>query len=526
MNSRTITVIVLAAVLMVLVIGASVAITFLGVANRDKWAIDESWSQPAPSVQSLKITNLAGAAKTDLFVQAGSSIKVFDESGKQAFSQDYPGTLASTMGDTNGDGMQDVIVYYKMPQGSIVAAIKAVEAGPTLWQLAPQGLGEVGRAAAVDFDGTGKYGVVVGDMTGKLVAVSNMGQELWRYELKTSELRGLDTILIGKPQLIAAAETSGSVVALDGKGKVVWTFNASGGLRRMRTYELTGPGQGATLIGGENGMVYALEGATGRTLWTANAGQPVTEIRLAELDGNPGTHELVVGGKNGGVWAYSQTGAQLFSGSVGSKNKVQEIASLDVDSSSREMVAVGAEDGSVTFFDSKGHQLFSHSYSAPINRILADKFMQDRQFLVADNTQLRAVKPSKQTAPIWYSPILAGLLACAVIAGIAVFIASIKPAPTLQISAEQMTVEAQKARRIMLHESIGDLKKMKSTGEIPPESYLARLKDLRAQMADAEANLTKLGVPLQAETIKCPNCGGALDLGTDRCEYCGQVVIT
>ena len=116
MNSRTVTVIVLAAVLMVLVMGAAVAITFLGVANRDKWAIGESWSQPAPSVQSLKITNLIGTAKTDLFVQAGSSIKVFDESGKQAFSQDYAGTLASTMGDANGDGTQDVIVYYKMPQ--------------------------------------------------------------------------------------------------------------------------------------------------------------------------------------------------------------------------------------------------------------------------------------------------------------------------------------------------------------------------------------------------------------------------
>jgi hypothetical protein len=67
---------------------------------------------------------------------------------------------------------------------------------------------------------------------------------------------------------------------------------------------------------------------------------------------------------------------------------------------------------------------------------------------------------------------------------------------------------------------------MQGTGEIPPESYLARLKDLRAQLADAEANLIKLGVPIQAETMTCPHCGGTLQLGTDRCEYCGQVVIT
>ena len=526
MNSRTLTVVILAVVLMVLVMGAAVVITFTGLANRDKWIVGETWSQPAANIQSMKVTNLIGSAKTDLFVQAGNSVKVFDVSGQQVFGKDFPDTLATTMGDVNGDGTQDVIVYYAGGQGSIVAAIKTAEAGPTVWQIAPPGLGTVGRAAAVDFDGTGKYGVVVGDTNGKLVAISNAGKELWRYDMQASELRGLDTILMGKPQLIAAADSGGSVIALDGKGKAVWTFNVPGGLRRMRTYELTGPGQSAVLIGGEGGTVYALEGATGKTLWTANAGQAVTEIRLGELDGNPGTREVVVGGKGGGVWAFSQTGQQLFSGSVGSKNKVQEIASLDVDGSNRDMVVIGAEDGSVTFFDSKGNQILSQSYSAPINRILADKFMKDKQFLVADASQLRALLPSKQTAPFWYSPILAGLLACVVIAGVAFFVASIKPAPTLQISAEQMTVEAQKARRIMLHESIDDLKRMKGTGEIPPDAYLARMKDLRAQLADAEANLIKLGVPLQAETIKCPNCGGMLQLGTDRCEYCGQVVIT
>jgi uncharacterized protein with PIN domain len=120
---------------------------------------------------------------------------------------------------------------------------------------------------------------------------------------------------------------------------------------------------------------------------------------------------------------------------------------------------------------------------------------------------------------------LGGLLACLVIAVVAYAIASLKPAPVLRLSAEEMTAEAQKARRIMLHESINDLKRMKDSGEVPPDAYLARLKDLRGQLAEAEANLIKLGVPLRAETFKCPNCGGALELGTDRCDYCGQTVL-
>ena len=523
MNQRVIITIVLALALMCLVMGVAAAITFTGAVNRDKWAVSETWAQPAASVQSMKVTNMTGAGKTDLFVQAGNTIQIYDASGKLVLGQEFPGTLAATMGDVNGDGTQDILAYYKESQASVATALKA-SGGEAIWKTGLVGLGDVGRAAAVDFDGTGKYGVVVGDTTGKLVAVSESGKERWRYDLKATELRGLDNILIGKTQLIAAADIGGNVVALDGKGKVVWPFTVSGGLRRLRTYELITPGQSAVLLGGETGMLYVLEGSTGKQLWTANAGQAITEIRLAELDGDPGTREVVVGGKKGGVWAYSQTGAQLFAASVGSK--VQEIASLDAEGSGRDVVAIGDESGGVAFLNAQGNRLASKSYSAPINRLLGDKFMDSKRFLVADAAQVRAVKVDKQTAPFWYSPLLAGLLACAVIAVVAFIIGSIKPAPTLQISAEQMTVEAQKARRIMLHESVNDLKRMKTSGEVPPEAYLARLKDLRAQLADAEANLIKLGVPLQAETIKCPNCGGTLDLGTDRCEYCGQVVIT
>jgi outer membrane protein assembly factor BamB len=524
MNSRTLITIVLAIALMVLVMGAAAAITFTGMANRDKWTLSEAWTQPAANVQSLKVTNLTGSAKTDLFVQAGNAIQIYDASGKMALSKEFPGTLAATMGDVNGDGTQDIIAYYKESQTSVVTAIKAA-GGETIWKVALAGLGDVGRAAAIDLDGTGKSGVVVGDLRGKLVALSNDGKERWRYDMNaSSDLRGLDNIITGKAQLIAAADMAGNVVVLNGKGQVVWSYTVADGLRRLRTYELTGPGQSDVLLGSETGTLYALQGSTGKLLWSATLGQAVTEIRLAELDGDPGTREVVAGGKGGGVWAYSQAGARLFAASVG--GKVTEIAALDADGTGHSILAIGDEDGGVTFFDSKGNRLTSKSYQAPVNRILGDKFMQEKQFIVADAAQMRTLTPAKQTAPFWYSPLLAGLLACVVIAVAAFVIGSIKPAPPLQISAEQMSVEAQKARRIMLHESIDDLKRMKGTGEIPPDAYLARMKDLRAQLADAEANLIKLGVPLQAETVKCPNCGGTLQLGTDRCEYCGQVVIT
>jgi hypothetical protein len=280
------------------------------------------------------------------------------------------------------------------------------------------------------------------------------------------------------------------------------------------------------LLGGEDGTLYVLDGSTGRELWRASLGQAITEIRLAELDGDPGSRELVVGGKRNGVWGYSQDGERLFVASIaGDKTKVTEIASLDVADTGKNVVAIGDDSGAVTFFDAGGRKLLTRSYSAPINRMATGKVGGERQFLVADASQVHALAMSKKSPALWSSPLLGGLLACLAIAGVAYAIASMKPAPTLRLSAEEMSVEAQKARRIMLHESINELKRMKDSGEVPADAYLARLKDLRSQLADVGANLMKLGVPLTAETITCPNCGGTLELGTDRCDYCGQTVL-
>jgi hypothetical protein len=532
MNSRVKVTMILAVVLMVLVMGAAALLTFTGAGAKERWVLDETWVQPAANVASMKVTNLTGAGKTDLFVQAGNDVLVFDAAGQQVFQQAFPGTLAASMGDVDGDEIQEILAYYKPETNSVATAFKATGDGQFLWQTEITGLGDVGRAAVVDFDGDGRMGLVAGDLRGKLVALSDKGEEQWRYDLhSTSDLRGLDNVLTGRTQLVAAADLDGRVVVLDGRGQEVWTFNVPGGLRRLRTEELTAPGQSAVLLGGEDGTLYVLEGSTGRELWRASLGQAITEIRLAELDGDPGTRELVAGGKLNGVWGYTQDGKRLFVARIaGAKTKVTEIASLDVAGTGKaelrpNVVAIGDDSGAVTFFDAGGSKLLTRSYSAPINRMATGKVGGEQQFLVADASQVHTLAMSEKSPSLWSSPLLGGLLACLVIAGVAYAIASMKPAPMLRLSAEEMTVEAQKARRIMLHESINELKHMKESGEVPADAYLARLKDLRGQLANAEANLIKLGMPLTAETIKCPNCGGTLELGTDRCDYCGQTVL-
>ncbi|MGQ9683818.1 MAG: outer membrane protein assembly factor BamB family protein [Anaerolineae bacterium] len=526
MSNRSSLTIVLAVVLMVLVMGVAAVVTFSGSASRDKWTFPESWSAQAASVQSMKVTSLLGKSKTDLFVQTLDTVMVYDASGQLALGEQLGAPLATTLADMDGDARQDIIAFYIGSEGPTVAALRAT-GGKVIWQRALPDIGTPARAAAVDFEGNGRAWIVVGDQTGHLVALDPAGQVVWHYTLAdTSELRGLDTILApGKTQLIAVASRGGDVAVLNRQGQVAWTYTLPGGLRRLRTYDIQTPGRSTVLLGGEGGEVIALEGGSGQRLWTAGVGQAVTEIRLAELDGDPAAHEIVVGGKKGGVWAFDRSGQRVFSTSAGGA-KVMEIAALPQSGSDRDLVAVGDENGSVTFLRANGSKLGSVSYSAPINRLAVGAVGGREQLLVADASQVRAVAPEIRVAPFWYTPLLGGLLACAVIAVAAWLVGSAKPAPALQLSAEQMTVEAQKARRLMLHESIADLERLRQAGEVPADAYLARLKDLRTQLADAEANLIKLGVAIQPETMRCPHCGGALTLGTDRCEYCGQTVIT
>jgi outer membrane protein assembly factor BamB len=532
MENRNKLVILFSLVLMVLVMLVAAWITFTDRgSNQPKISFTEVWDADAPDVSSMKMSNLTSEGKSDLFAQSGRGILVFNAAGEKVIEKNYPGTLSAAMGEVDGDGIAELLAYYSRGQEATVEAFKAGSENQPLWQVDLPGLGNVSRAAVVDFSGQGKSGMVVGTVQGDLAAVSEDGRELWRYALGSgSPLRGLDNIYAGDQELVAVADEAGNVVALDTTGKEAWTFKVTGGLRRLRTEELLQPGMSAVLLGGENGILSVLDGLSGKLLWQADLGQAISEIRLAELDADPGTRELVVGGRRSGVWGYTQDGRRLFAARVaGEKSKINEIAGMDVNGDGRDLLAVGDDTGVVTFFSPAGAKLAARNYLAPINRLTSgiiapDKTGGARLFLIADKTKIHGWKVEESTS-FKYWALIGGLLACLVIAGAAIAIISIKPAPTVQLSADQMTVEALKARRIMLHESLNDLKKMNENGQVPAEAYLERLKDLRGQLAEVDEKMLSLGLPIKAETILCPNCGGRLELGTDRCEYCGQTII-
>lgn len=98
--------------------------------------------------------------------------------------------------------------------------------------------------------------------------------------------------------------------------------------------------------------------------------------------------------------------------------------------------------------------------------------------------------------------------------------------PEMKVSFQDKSKESLEAERRMLKESIAGVEHLRKSGEGTGDAYLARLKRLRGDLADNEAAYKTAGHPIKVETFQCPNCSSTLELGMDKCEYCGQVILS
>jgi outer membrane protein assembly factor BamB len=516
MNSRAKSTWIVAGVLVVLIMGVALLMTFSGGTDAAKFTMREVGSQSMTNMQSMKIIDLTGDGQNDLFMQNESSFKIADADGKELQAQSFSTPLATTMGDVNGDGVEDVAVF---APGNVIVFSQ----NERLWSSPIERVSSPARAAVIRFPD--RTLVIVGDDKGQLIALDQNGQEVWRdYVSSGDAIRGLDDALIDGKIYLAAANHDGHVALYDATGQTLWT-GSTGVLRRLRAYDLNGDGNSEILLGTDNGQLFILDAKTGRELFTRHMGQAVTEIREVEANGEPSSREFVAGGKEGGVWAFTADGKELWSNSVA--DKVTEIAALDIDKDGAEETIIGDESGSVVLFAGKTGERFDLSgRPSAIMRIDAEKLGDGRRVVIADADDVKVFSIEKESAPFFYSPLIVGVILSAAVLVAAWFIAAIPDKPAEKIAVEDQSAEGLLAQRRMLHEDIADVERMKQAGEMPPETYVARLKELRAELADNEAALKKAGVQIEAETMKCPNCGGTLPLGIDKCDYCGQIVIT
>ena len=518
--SRKIIPFVVAFVLICLVMVVSGVFAFSGAVTAEKFGADVAWSQPYNAPESMKVIDVTGDGKDDLFLQTTDNISVWDENGASLFSFGYASPKTS-LGDVDGDGVEDIIVYYA-GQGM---SVDVISKGKQTTLATALNIGFPARVALIRF-ASGPQ-LILGDNGGNLLSLSLDGKPLWSSALGNEEVRGLDDAKISGTTYLAAASHSGVVAVIDSEGKNVWQSSQEQ-LRRMRAFDLNGDGNSEIITGGEYGALNVLSAVNGNILFNKAIGQPVSEVREVELNGDPASHEFVVGGKDGGVWAYSFDGTtanQMWSGSL--SDKVTEIAGIDVNEDGKEEAVIGDDAGNVAVFTENGTRNNLPKRSGGIARIDVGKLGNERYVVVADLYSVEANKMNFNSIPgFQYTPLVVGIIVSAVILVIAAILASIPKKPELKVSFQDKSKESLEAERRMLKESIADVERLRKSGEVTGDAYLARLKRLRGDLAENETAFKAQGFPIKVETIQCPNCGGTLELGMDKCEYCGQVLLS
>ena len=518
--SRKIIPFIIAFVMVCLVMVVAGVFSFSGAVTAEKFGSDTAWTQSYSTAESMKVIDVTGDGQDDLFIQNTNNVAVYDGAGNIILDLPYS-TPKTTLGDVNGDGVEDIIVYYA-GTGMSVDVISKGQASTLAEAL---DIGFPSRNAVIRFSSEPE--IVLGDNAGRLLALGLDGNPRWNTSFGTDEIRGMDDAKINGETYFAVANRDGNVAVFNGNGEPVWQTSQEQ-LRRMRAFDLNADGNSEVITGGEFGAFTIYSAADGSILFSKSLGQAVSEVREVELNGDPSSREIVAGGKDGGVWAFSfdgTTAAQIWSGSL--SDKVTEIAGIDIDGDGKEEAVLGDESGSVAVFTENGSRNNLPSHNTGITRIDVGKLGNDRFVVVADGSEIQVNKINFNSIPgFQYTPLIVGLLISVVILVIAAILASIPPKPEMKVSFQDKSRESLEAERRMLKENIADVERLRKSGEVTGDAYLARLKRLRADLADNEAAYKTAGFPVKVETFQCPNCGGTLELGMDKCEYCGQVILS
>ncbi len=521
------TIVVMAAILIVFVLAGSLVLHFSGSMRRAKFTHDQLWQAPVSGGESetLKAIDLTGDGDDEVFVQTPGQVAIFSAAGEELLRQDVA-SAKSTMGDFDGDGVDEFAVAE--PEGGGLRVAAYTVDGTRLWESAVPGVGAPARGQSVDFEGDGQREVIFGTDAGAVVVLEGEGGSLrWQHQLPADtpenlEVRGTDDVRRAGGVYLAAAVYGGDVVLLDRNGSAVWEVKFPQQVRRLRTHDMDGDGTSEILLGGLEGLVWLVSAAHGNQLWTGSIGSRVNEARFLELDGDPSQAEVVVGGRNGGVFAYSLAGETLWKGSV--SGKVLEFATLDCDGDGQNELLVAA-DGLSLLEAAGGRRLATFPVQQPSTLDVGD-FGKDGAFLVGSGEGVEALRVGYQESSLWSSPIVFGLVLAVVIAVVAVVLgrsrwATAKTTYTVQ----EMSLETLRARKKMLREVLEEAGRMKASGEITPGAYQAQSRDLREQMADVDAKILELYPGYKPEVIQCSSCGAPLEIGLDRCPYCGHVLL-
>ncbi len=529
--SRKIIPFIIALVLSCLVMVVAGVFAFSGAVTAEKFGSKVGWTQSYNTAESMKVIDVTGDGLDDLFIQNAENVTVFDPNGNLICGSNYKQPKTS-LGDVDGDGVEDIIVFFLSSSTSEAGTTTSQGFSVDVWSkchpstfASDLSTGEPARVALIRFSSGPE--IILGDSSGNILALTQNGQTAWNSDFSNEEIRGMDDAKISGKTYAAIASHDGTVGVFDEKGNSIWKINQEQ-LRRMRAFDLNADGNSEIITGGEYGAFFIYSAVDGSVLFNKSLGQAVSEVREVELNGDPSSREIIVGGKDGGIWAFSfngTTAAQMWTASL--SDKVTEISGLDINEDGKEEAVIGDDSGKVAVFTENGTRNNLPSHSSGITRIDIGKLGNERYVVIADGSQVQTNKVNFNSIPgFQYTPLIVGLVVSAIMLVIAGILASIPPKPEMKVSFQDKSKESLEAQRRMLKESIADVERLRKAGEVTGDAYLARLKRLRSDLADNETAYKSAGFSIKVETFQCPNCGGTLELGMDKCEYCGQVILS
>ncbi len=109
--SRKIIPFIVAFVLACMVMVVAGIFSFSGLATAEKFGSDVAWVKPYNTAESMKVIDLTGDGQDELFIQNTTDVTVYDGGGNiiQNFAYSAPKT---TLGDVDGDSVEDIIVFH------------------------------------------------------------------------------------------------------------------------------------------------------------------------------------------------------------------------------------------------------------------------------------------------------------------------------------------------------------------------------------------------------------------------------
>jgi outer membrane protein assembly factor BamB len=231
---------------------------------------------------------------------------------------------------------------------------------PQLWQSDLQTFLESAGIIA-DLGGDGHERALIAGRE-ELIALDGKGKVLWRWRAK-GRFMTYPAVLTrpGQASLIFAADTSGLLTCLDGAGKEVWHAQ----LKRPSSWsasvvcDLDGDGNFEVIQTDETGTVWAFAALTGKPIWqTTIKGIPVSPA-VGDLDGD-GKPEIVVATGEGIVTALNGSGQVLWERKIGGSSQSWATSApvIFAGSDGRGRVAAASSDGQFFCLDSKGEILW------------------------------------------------------------------------------------------------------------------------------------------------------------------------